>query len=123
MYSEQVYNGDFWVQRSVGISYCTIFRCNTNSSHHRGTNQFCLMVPDDTNSVETFAPNKRDGFGTVAERHRLSTFRIIVSNTVTRDKLHHAVYTHHRKPGLVVLKYLWLNVSKVRGSEIYKYSS
>ena len=83
--------------------------------------QTVVTIGEQTNFV--FAPNKRDGFGTVAERHRLSAFRIIASNTATRDKLHHAVYTHHRKPGLVVLKYLWLSVSKVRGSEIYKYSS
>ena len=84
--------------------------------------QTVVTIEEQTNcvlwfqTVETITPNKRYGFGTLTERHRLSAFRIIVSNTATRDNLHHAVSTHHRKPGLVVLKYLWL-------SELYRYSS
>ena len=28
----------FWIETSVRMSYCSIFGCNTNTSHHRGTN-------------------------------------------------------------------------------------
>ena len=41
-YSEHVYKDIFWVNTSVIINYCTIFRCNANANHNREQILFIL---------------------------------------------------------------------------------
>ena len=40
MYSEHIYKVGFWAE-TTGRMSCAIFRCNTNTSRHRGTKQLC----------------------------------------------------------------------------------
>ncbi len=35
LHSEHVYTDNFWVEMSVKINYYAIFRCTTNTGHHR----------------------------------------------------------------------------------------
>ena len=37
LHSEHVYKDNVWVETSVRIKYCAIFRCTTNAGHHRRT--------------------------------------------------------------------------------------
>ena len=56
MYSDHVYKVGFWVKMSAGMNYC-VFSNVINTSYHRGTNNY-LMVPHESNFVETKLPNK-----------------------------------------------------------------
>ena len=43
LHSEHVYKDNLWVETSVKMNYCAIFRCTTNTGHHREPMMSCVL--------------------------------------------------------------------------------